>query len=76
MFMQDSLGTGLKMRCHNIATCSWVNDGNVGEVRDVVELLEPDTIVCDPLDLRGTHIHVHNDIHVHNETKKRTRTGG
>ena len=39
---------------HKIATCSRVNDSNVGEACDVVELFEPDTLVCDSLDLRET----------------------
>ena len=42
------------MRYHKIATCSRVNDSDVGEARDMVELFEPDTLVSDSLDLRET----------------------
>ena len=49
-------GDKTKMRCHKIATCSWVNDSDVGEARYVVELFKSDTLVCDSLHLRETRI--------------------
>ena len=47
-------GDKTKMRYHKIATCSWINDSNVGEACDVVELFKSDTLVCDSLHLRET----------------------
>jgi len=33
-------------------TCSWVNDGNVGVAIDVVQLQEPNCIICDSVNLQ------------------------